>query len=320
MKTIVVSSAVPDEGKSTAARNLALALAESGRRVVLVDADLRKPALHRGLGLEPRSGLAEVIVGNRAWADVIAEVPIGVHSSITQPGPNTKRPEQSPNGIAHYGESATAVLDENTSYVGEAAAEVAGDDRRAVMPNEKPGALPRGFKGQPALFFIGAGKKAPNPQGLLESESFRVLLDDLTRTFDNVLIDSTPLTLVSDAIPVVRNVDAVLLVARSSTDARSARHAAEILKRVPDVNVIGLIVNDVPEAAAAAYGKGYGYGYYGYGYGHRYGGYGYGYVGDSEESTNGSSPQKASASQIYLRPPERAQSGTQDADISDPRA
>jgi len=50
---------------------------------------------------------------------------------------------------------------------------------------------------------------------------------------------------------------------------------------VPDVNVIGLIVNDVPEAAAAAYGKGYGYGYYGYGYGHRYGGYGYGYVGDS---------------------------------------
>jgi Mrp family chromosome partitioning ATPase len=110
-----------------------------------------------------------------------------------------------------------------------------------------------------------------------------MLLDELRASFDAVVLDSTPLTLVSDAIPVVRNVDAILLVARSSTDARSARHASEIIRRVPESNVIGLVVNDVPETAAAAYGKGYGYGYYGYGYGHRYGGYGYGY-GDEPEA------------------------------------
>jgi succinoglycan biosynthesis transport protein ExoP len=267
VKTIVISSAVPDEGKSTAARNLALALAESGQRVVLVDADLRKPALHRGLGLEPRSGLAEVIVGNQIWADVIAEVPIGLPSSKAKPKPATERPEQSSNGFAQHSEAAAAVFDEF---------------RAAATPVARP----IGFAGQRVLFFIGAGKKAPNPQGLLESESFRALLDDLKSAFDTVVIDSTPLTLVSDAIPVVRNVDGVLLVVRSSTDSRSARHAAEILKRVPDVNIVGLVVNDVPEAAAAAYGKGYGYGYYGYGYGNRYGDYGYGYLaGDDEAAT-----------------------------------
>ena len=119
----------------------------------------------------------------------------------------------------------------------------------------------------------------------------------LSSSFDVVVIDSTPLTLVSDAIPVLREVDATLLVARSSTDSRSARHASEVIQRVPGVNVVGLVVNDVPEAAAAAYGKGYGYGYYGYGYGNRYGAYGYGYVGHSE-SANGASPRQASDSAV----------------------
>jgi Mrp family chromosome partitioning ATPase len=212
-----------------------------------------------------------VIVGNRIWADVIAEVPIGVPESKAKPQPATERPEQSSNGFARHSETAAPVFDEF---------------RAAATPVARP----IGFAGQRVLFFIGAGKKAPNPQGLLESESFRALLDDLKSAFDTVVIDSTPLTLVSDAIPVVRNVDGVLLVARSSTDSRSARHAAEILKRVPDVNIVGLVVNDVPEAAAAAYGKGYGYGYYGYGYGHRYGAYGYGYLGEDDEAATREPP------------------------------
>jgi Mrp family chromosome partitioning ATPase len=98
-----------------------------------------------------------------------------------------------------------------------------------------------------------------------------------------VIIDSTPLTLVRDAIPIVRNVDGVLLVARSGTDSRSARHAHDIMNRVPEANVVGLVVNDVPETAAAAYGKGYGYGYGYYGYGNVRG-YGYEYGESSPEA------------------------------------
>ena len=120
-----------------------------------------------------------------------------------------------------------------------------------------------GFAARSSLAFISSGAKTPNPQGVLESEGFRLLLDQLEASFDVVLIDGTPLTMVSDSIPVVRCVDGVLLVSRSSTDARSALHASDILERIPGANVIGLVVNDVPETEAAAYGKGYGYGYYG---------------------------------------------------------
>ena len=59
VQTILVTSANPSEGKSTTSANLAVALAQSGRRVLLVDADLRKPSVHRKLGLPREPGLVQ---------------------------------------------------------------------------------------------------------------------------------------------------------------------------------------------------------------------------------------------------------------------
>jgi capsular exopolysaccharide synthesis family protein len=63
IKTIAVTSAAPGEGKSTTACNLAIVLAEAGKRVVLVDADLRRPRIAAYLGLEGAIGLTNVLVG-----------------------------------------------------------------------------------------------------------------------------------------------------------------------------------------------------------------------------------------------------------------
>lgn len=60
-KTILVTSAVPEEGKSTVAANLAMALAAGGKSVLLVDADLRQSKLHRLLGAPSGPGLAEIL-------------------------------------------------------------------------------------------------------------------------------------------------------------------------------------------------------------------------------------------------------------------
>lgn len=64
LRSIVVTSAGPGEGKSTVASNLATVLAQSGQRVLLVDADLRKPALHRRFHLVNNLGLSSLMLAN----------------------------------------------------------------------------------------------------------------------------------------------------------------------------------------------------------------------------------------------------------------
>ncbi len=65
--TLVVTSPGPDEGKTTAAINLAVALAEMHRRVVLLDADFRKPELHDLIGLDNSWGLSDLLLSEGAW-------------------------------------------------------------------------------------------------------------------------------------------------------------------------------------------------------------------------------------------------------------
>src|SRR5579859_3981521 len=66
LQTIGITSAAAGEGKSTTVANLAIALAEGGRRVIVVDADLRRPGLHTLFGLEGKDGLANMLLGEQA--------------------------------------------------------------------------------------------------------------------------------------------------------------------------------------------------------------------------------------------------------------
>ena len=70
-RTIVVSSSVPGEGKTTAAMNLAVSLADAGSKVLLIDADLRRPSVAEYLGLEGRVGLTTVLIGKASLEDVV---------------------------------------------------------------------------------------------------------------------------------------------------------------------------------------------------------------------------------------------------------
>jgi capsular exopolysaccharide synthesis family protein len=73
--TLVVTSAFPGEGKTTASVNLAAVTALSlGRRVLLIDCDLRKPKVHETLGLQPQAGLAEVLRGETTLEDAVMTV------------------------------------------------------------------------------------------------------------------------------------------------------------------------------------------------------------------------------------------------------
>ncbi|KQP57910.1 chromosome partitioning protein [Agreia sp. Leaf283] len=70
-RAFVVTSSIQSEGKSTSTANLAIALADTGARVLLVDADLRRPKLHEYLGLEGAVGLTDLLIGTAEPEDVI---------------------------------------------------------------------------------------------------------------------------------------------------------------------------------------------------------------------------------------------------------
>ncbi|MBA2303330.1 MAG: polysaccharide biosynthesis tyrosine autokinase [Acidobacteria bacterium] len=71
MRSLVVTSAGPGEGKSLVASNLAMALAQAGQRVLLIDADMRRPRVHEIFGGEQEPGLSNVLAGNSKTSEAI---------------------------------------------------------------------------------------------------------------------------------------------------------------------------------------------------------------------------------------------------------
>jgi succinoglycan biosynthesis transport protein ExoP len=70
-KVILITSALPQEGKTTTSINCAIVLAQRGTRVLLVDADLRRPSIHKTLGMGPRTGLSNVLTGSATLQQAI---------------------------------------------------------------------------------------------------------------------------------------------------------------------------------------------------------------------------------------------------------
>jgi capsular exopolysaccharide synthesis family protein len=75
-RAIVVTSANPREGKTTVTISLAISLAQSGNRVLLVDTDLRKPRIHKAFGLSNAKGATSVLVGEHSVKDAVQQTEI----------------------------------------------------------------------------------------------------------------------------------------------------------------------------------------------------------------------------------------------------
>ena len=86
--SLLVTSTTPGEGKSVTAANLAVALALDGKRVILVDADLRRPTLHDKFGIPSRPGLTNVLVGQTTLEDALQDTDVpGLRVLVAGPLP-----------------------------------------------------------------------------------------------------------------------------------------------------------------------------------------------------------------------------------------
>ena len=136
------------------------------------------------------------------------------------------------------------------------------------------------------LDVIFAGDVPPNPSELLGSSRMKALLDSLQKNYDYIILDTSPVNLVTDACVLVPESSGVLFVVRAGLSERgSVLRAVEQLER-SHAKILGFVLNEVTrENGYYGYRK---YGYRrGYGYGH---GYGYGYGQEKPDSGERSIP------------------------------
>lgn len=89
---LLITSALPEEGKSTLSSNLAIALTELGRKTLLIDADMRRPALHKYLKLNLEPGLSGYLNGEADWPELIQRIPDVEGLSVIAAGMSPEQP------------------------------------------------------------------------------------------------------------------------------------------------------------------------------------------------------------------------------------
>lgn len=91
LRSIVVTSAEPGEGKTTLSVHLAIANAARGKKTLIVDADLRRPSVHAKFGLENREGLSNVLTGEFTWRETLQSIDGRPNLNILTAGPGSHR-------------------------------------------------------------------------------------------------------------------------------------------------------------------------------------------------------------------------------------
>lgn len=121
---------------------------------------------------------------------------------------------------------------------------------------------------------IPIGVVAPNPVELLLSKRLDLLIEELKKSYDYIIVDNVPLGLIADSAIINRIAELSIFVVRSGKLDRRQLPEIEKIYQEKRMNNLAILLNGIHKSA---FSYGYGYGYGGYGYGYGYGGYGSGY-------------------------------------------
>ncbi len=197
-RIIGVTSALAGEGKTTTSINMAYSMAETGKHVCLLEADMRLPNIGKRLSLEEKPGLSNLLTGQCSTQTCLQR------------------------------------------YVG---------------------------KNETKLYVITAGDIPPMPSELLGSNNMKKLLEGLSKTFDAIIIDLPPISVVTDALSVAPQLTGMVVVVRENyCDKRVLRDVVSQFQQT-ETKILGIVFNGANQMPGTTtrykpYYKGYNKHYY----------------------------------------------------------
>jgi succinoglycan biosynthesis transport protein ExoP len=198
LRTLLIASAAPGDGKTTVARHLAAAAARMGSRVLLMEVDLRRPTIARQLSIRSRPGLADVLIE-------------------------------------------------------------AVEMRAATQSIDLDPVFARGSEGRTLDVLVAGAVMPPNPAGLIESSAMESVLEQAKSEYDLVVIDTPPLTAVSDAFPLLGKVDGVVIVGWVGRNRRDVAQRLHETLEGAGAPLLGVVANGFNSRDLGAYGYDYAY-------------------------------------------------------------
>lgn len=197
-KIFAISSSLASEGKSTVACNIAITMAQTASKVLLIDCDLRKPVQHKMYKLKNNKGLSTLLGGIHSFKEVVNE---------------------------------------------------------RVISN---------------LDVVTSGPIPPNPSEMLGSDNMKVLLEELSKYYDYIVLDTPPINVVTDTLTLLDSIAGIVLIAKQGQSTYDAIGEAIESIKFANGSILGVVVNNV-QVVGGKYSK-YNYRYkYKYSYGYSYG-------------------------------------------------
>lgn len=189
-KVILLTSSMSGEGKSFTAINLGNILALAGKKVLLMELDLRKPGLSAKLGISNDLGFSNYTIDSNIKLNNIIK-PLSINSN---------------------------------------------------------------------MFIISSGPLPPNPAETIMSEHTPILISELKKQFDYILMDAPPIGVITDAQLLAQYADVTVYLVRQKVTHKNQLSIVQDLHRTGKMKNLGIVVNDIVNKV---YGYGYGYGSYG---------------------------------------------------------
>jgi len=288
--TMLITSSKPEEGKTTVASNLAIFLAQMDKKVLILDADMRRPSLHE---IFPKPELNGDVLDDSGKTAI--NPPQNEEEQAENPSANIDHNEvEGSPGFSQV--DAVVNLPDKSEIAASSDGKKPGLSELLVLMNEKEPkeALSEIIRETEVenLYFIPSGTSPPNPSELLSSENMAKLTQLLEEEYDYVVIDSPPIKAVADPAILASMVDCVIYVFDiAKTRKYEIRSGIEELSEA-NPKRIGIACNLTGQSSEY-----YGYGRYGYskyGYSGRYGyiSYYYDYYDVDEEGGKGKPKRK----------------------------